>query len=300
MKYLLNTLAAVFLLAAPLAYVSCGDDDDDTPAGNERKPVTLQEPQHKDDAAKYDLQQPVTLGDMLVRSIELTESGKYLITYQKAEAAATRAGDPMLYLMGDYTSSGVGFRLVGFGVISISAESATLSLTITTDSGDTITVPATLSKTMVETLINNYLCRTWIIDNTRLRYPNGNITLAKDFEGCNMYEILEFARQFYNFSDEVSVNKIVRGVTITSAYTFLINYADYTYDVGSWTWSSTPSADLQSNGISYHWDADYMGNPMLNTASASVEFPGGNQCKLTLKGTIGGKVIEVVWTMHSL
>ncbi len=300
MKKIFSMLAALLMAAAPVALVSCGDDDDKN-SGEERAPITLTAPKYKDNAAKYEFKENFVVDGKLIKCIELTESGKYLITYKK-DVASTRANDDALYyyLMGDFTVAGGDLTLAGFGVISINGDSANLSLTIKTSSGATYTVPVTLSKTLVETLINTYLCRTWIIQTTRLRYPSGTAILAKDFQGCNMYEILEFARQYYDFSDEVSVNKIVRGVTITSAYTFLINYADDTNDVGQWTWSSTPSADLQSNGINYHWDSDDMGNSMLNKADASVEFIGGNQCKLTLKGTISGKSVEVVWTMTSL
>lgn len=288
---------AALLLMTPLALVSCGDDEKDD-NGTEKAPVTLKTPQHKDDAVKYLINQSAVFGNKVLKCIELTESGKYLVTYQDA-VAATRAGEDILlhYLMGDYSVSGGSFNLSGFGVVSIDKTSAKLEMTITTSDGEKVTVPVTLSQSQVESLINTYLCRTWTIQSTRLRYPSGTATLAKEFQGCNMYEILNFARQYYDFSDEVSVNKIVRGVTITSAYTFLINYADDSYDVGSWSWNGTPSADLLSGGINYHWDADYMGNPMLNKAAASVEFIGGDQCKLTLKGTISGKSVEVVWTM---
>lgn len=297
-KYLLALSA--LLLTSTFVLVSCGDDDDDSNTSNTSAPVTLKAPKYKDVAAKYEIRQRVAVSGKIIRSLELTESGKYFITYQN-EVAATRGDDfDLQYIMGDYSMNGTTFTLTGFGVVSISSDSATLNLTVTDSNGDTVTVPATLTKGQVESLINTYLCRTWIIDKTRLRYPTGGAVLAKDFNGCNMYEILEFARQYYNFSDKVSVNKIVRGVTITSAYTFLINYADDTFDVGQWTWSSMPSADLQSNGISYHWDAEDMGNPMLNKADASVEFIGGNQCKLTLKGTISGQTVELVWTMTSL
>ena len=294
-KYLLS-LAAMLMLAAPLALISCGDDDDDVSKPT-ILPVNLQDPNFKAIAKKIILQQLTSVNGNIIESIELTESGNYFIVAHPGDNARTRTLSDYVYLFGAYSSSGATFQLNGFGSITVDGDNVKANITITVPGSDPITVPVTLTKNEMEGLMATYLCRTWTISNTRLRYPNGGAVLAKDFPGeCNLKSIVDFVKEYVSISDSFNPQKIVKGVTFTSAKTFLINYADNTYDYGSWNWVGTPSVELQTGAITYRWNEADMGASFLN-GSASIAFS-GSECKLTLKATYDGKAVEVVWTLR--
>ena len=84
-KYLLS-LAAMLMLAAPLALISCGDDDDDN-SKSSILPVSLQDPNFKALAKKIILQQLTSVNGNIIESIELTESGNYFIVARPADNA---------------------------------------------------------------------------------------------------------------------------------------------------------------------------------------------------------------------
>ncbi|MBQ9356774.1 MAG: hypothetical protein IJT98_05750 [Prevotella sp.] len=296
MKKYLFALSAL-LLTATFGLVACGEDDDQNELASKLAAITLKSPSHSVDAKLIKFI-GTKVGDKIIESIELTESGKYLVTYRE-ENAATRGLSDLLYLFGTYTGSGTSFQLSGFGNISISGDNVNANVTLTVGSVE-VTVPVTISMAEAESLMATYLCRTWTVTNTRLRYPTSSgAVLAKDFPGeCNLKTLVDFAREYVDIKDSFNPDKIVKGVTFTTIKSFLINYADDTYDVGSWSWDGTPSVELQTASMTYHWNSDDMGASFMN-GKAGLEFA-GNTCKLSLKADISGKQIEVVWTMQSM
>lgn len=288
-------LLSALLLMMPLALASCSSDDDNNSAA--LQPVTLTSPEHKDDAVKMNFTEETIVENKIIKSIELTESGKFLVTYSLA-GAKTRSSETPLYLMGEYVKNGASITLSGFGTIEVNGEQGP-SAAVTIKVGDSeVNVPATLTKNQAEQPMDIYLCRTWTVEKTRLLI--GAASVQQDFNGCNIYEVVEFVKsKGMAISDKFSSQKVVRGVTFTSANTFLVNYADNSYDVGTWSWNGgVPTAELQAGDITYSWNGEDMGNSLMKSNSqASVAFTAA-ECRLTLKAQLQDKDVEVVWYMR--
>ena len=294
-----------WLAIAPLALASCESDDGDGCASSSSD-ITLQTPPYKEQAAKFSI--PSGVGCILngktvtLTEVEFTESGNYLITYvDEMYAPATRAAAESLeeYLTGKFSIDSNGtYVLNGFAHIAVTVSGTKYSITISpVDGSGSVDVDVVKLDDVATSELTGYLCRTWTIENTRLRGTVGSgVNVARDFPGtCDINALIDYANdKGANIKDKVEANTVVDGITFTSAGTYLINYANGKKDVGTWKWTS------QSTGmgmISYSWNSDDMGTS-LDSGRGTVEFTGGNKCKLTLPAAVEGSSIEVVYTMH--
>ena len=296
--YLLALLALT-----SLAFTSCGDDDDDNnnPANSQ---ITLKTPAFKDVAAKYILQSPVSVilengKHVLLKKLEITESGNYLISYEDLDLSrSTRAGNPLLeYLTGIVKVMPDGsLQLTGFGSIYISINGSNYHLTLIPTGDGQIEFDVVKADLVPTSDLTNYLCRTWTVENTRVRGVIDGATVARDFPGtCNINDLIAYAKERgAKIDDEVAANTIVNGVTFTSSGTYFINYANGKFDVGEWHWTYQTTG---SGKLAYSWDDSSMGTS-LESGDASVDFVEGTKCKLTLAASIPGSTVEVVYTMH--
>lgn len=295
-----------FLMAlmaiAPLALISCGDDDDESAESTPK--VNLSTPAYKDNAAKFTIDNvPTKLNgkDILLTGLEFTESGYYLITYREAAAATRTDNFDLSYYMSKYImSSESDYTLSDFGHVKIAGKSGNNYLLLVKSAGEEeFEVPATPWNGNVKPgTETDYLCRTWTITNTRLMgtvMNNGKtIKLGRDFPGeCDLNQIIDYAKeQGANITDYIDDNSIVKGVTFTEKGTYLLNFNRSTYDVGEWRWT-----DMTKGLLSYTWNnPTEMGNP-LESGIAQVAFA-NNECKLTLKSTVSEFDLEMICTMH--
>jgi len=290
------------LAIAPLALISCGDDEEDAGSGTSSQTVNLPIPPQKDDAVKFTINEAKAKvnGKMVtITGIELLESGKYLMTYR--ETAATRDGSFNLgYYMSSYLRSGDSeYKLNEFGNIIIKGKSGNeYLLLIRPASEDEFEVPATKWNGVATGKETDYLCREWRVTNTRLMgtvLNNGKqVKLGKDFPGeCDLNEIIDYAiENGANITDHIDDNSIVKGIYFSQAGTYCISFNRSTYDIGTWRWS-----DMTKGTLTYTWDApEVMGNP-LESGYAQVAFA-NNQCKLTMKTTISEFDLEVIYTLQ--
>jgi hypothetical protein len=296
MFYLMALLAIT-----PLSFTSCSSDDDDD--NNEQKPkeITLNTPAHKDDAVKFALPTPkeatVKNKKVLLYSLELTESGQYLLAFDEhAAARQTRATAPLSYLMGTYSKLADGsFQLNDFARLVVTHEGSTYVITLIPTGGEGIDYEVVKTNNIGGSEMTNYLCRTWTVTNTRLRGTINGANVAKDFKGTlNVNDIMAYAKsKGANISEELAANTIVDGVTFTSSSTYAINYKNGKYDVGTWNWVKQETG---TGEISYKWNDKSMGNSLENgQAYITLE---GNNCKLTLPAKVSGSNIEMVCTMQ--
>ena len=297
------------LLAVPaLTFIACGDDDDDNNNGN-NTPITLVNPPYQDDAVKLDLKIPTEVPlnghNVRLKRLELTESGQYLLTYTEQEIVTSRTrGDDLIeslqYLMGIFTKNADGsFTLTGFGDIHIEMFGNGILLHIYPNgqSGlDGIEVECTMLDPVPASELTSYLCRTWTIEKTQLRGVINGVSVGKEWSGkCNMNEVVEYAKgKGATITDNPKPNTIINGVTFTYAGSYLIGYANGTYDVGTWRWTN----QLTGYGsLNYAWDSPLMGSSM-ESGKATVSFVEGTKCKLTLEANIPNSTVELIYTMH--
>ena len=294
---LMMALAATALFTV----TACGDDDDDKGGGNNQEStVTLPVPKYKNDAAKFKV--PSTeikfKGENIkVETIELTESGRYLVTYQKSKAASreTRAVPELVYQMGLFTKEGDGkYTLTDFARIIIEKDGNKYMLTLIPAGEDGVEVEVTKLATIAASELTDYICRTWNITNTRIQGNADGVNVAKDFPGsCNMNELVSYARsKGVTIKEDPDPNTVVEGVTFSSSSSYIINYLNGKKDVGTWRWTK------QSTGtgeIAYDWDGNHMGFEAIKHTGV-VTFD-GSRCKLALPVSDGSATLEVVYTL---
>lgn len=293
--FLMMALAATTLFVA----TACGDDDDKDGSSSSNS-ITLTAPPYKNDAVKLEMNdaeitfegEPVKL-----ERLELTESGKYLLSYRKPGATAreTRAGSLTDYMMGRFTKQGDQYILTGFGHITFSVSGQKYMVTLVPTGGTEIVVEAVKLSAVAPSTLTDYLCRTWTIVNTRVWGTIDGIKVAKDFSGkCNMEELIEYGRsKGLKIADEPTKGSIIDGITFTSSKTFVINYANGNLDVGSWRWVQQLTG---SGEVSYDWDGNHMGFEAIKH-NGVVTFE-GRQCKLALPIGDSSTTIEVVFTLE--
>lgn len=277
-NYFYMALFAIATLAITGLTTACGsDNDDDTPKVPEKIV------KYAEQALSLELLNDVYYNDKILRRTELTEGGECLLTLvDNLPTAKTRLviHDILSYVHGTYTVKDNTYTIYIDGKkmcdITVSNKNGTTTnAKIEFENGSAFEVTARLAQRLTDSATKE-LCATWKVKKTRLRLE-GDVTGAADFNGCNLHEILEYAKKRGgNISQEFDVNKIVTDIKFTSWGTFEINYKDGKPDVGTWTWQN------RTNGaITYHWNDPYnMGNDFEN-GTATFDQRAGSYC-LTL------------------
>ncbi len=289
-----------FLLAlvlAPLAFISCSDDDE-----NGTSSVTLKTPKTPEDAIKLDLPEKPTLKVVLdgkektikVVGLELTEDANYLLSFIDEETLSVRGetrgnlNEAVSYLMGNFTKDGAKYVLNQLGTLEYETKdgkSYTLSLI---PDGQTEAIVTNAVAIIFDLFpgskqLTDYLCRTWTIKSYQVRGEVNGTKLARDWNGtCDLRKVAEYANDKGADIDLGDLNgkEVIEGIFFTKGHTFQINYKNTSKkDVGEWAWTSI-NANSNSGNIGYIWNGDDMGNDIL-CGVASVEFS-GNTCKLHL------------------
>lgn len=297
-----KTLFMMALAATALfTTVACGSDDDDNSTSNDNG-VTLTNPQYKNDAIKFEIPNVETTlpGGQPIRlkKLELTESGRFLATYQRIEADGSRTtrGESLLeYIYGLFSKDANGYTLTNFGHVSFEHDGSNYMLTLIPTGGQQISFEVKKLATIPASQMTDYLCRTWTITNTRIRGTINNVTIAKDFAGkCNMTELIAYAKEKgMKITEEPSADKsIIDGVTFTSSGSYIINYSSNKTDVGTWKWTQQSTG---SGSLSYDWDGNHMGFDAIQH-TAVVTFS-SNNCQMALPISDKSSTLEVVYTL---
>lgn len=192
--------ATLLALLATFSLASCSSDDDDNVANIE------QPAKYADKAARY-----VISGNGQYNSIELTESGNYLIEKgsnytsraavaempakkrtsllsktRRAKAQSTRSSNWDNYWYGTYTLNSDGsFNLKDFGKLEVKVDvSGQCSLVLTPKDKEPVTLSAQKQQKSVEGMTAK-LCRTWQFDSWRLVLVDKNGKTLIDHTASN-------------------------------------------------------------------------------------------------------------------
>jgi hypothetical protein len=295
--FMMMALAATALFTV----TACGgDDDDDNGVSNNNTAITLPTPKYKNDAIKFSVPNAeVTLDGKAVKlkQLELTESGRFMLTYETTDAARETRGTSLTeYLMGLFTKDGDGYKLANFGYIKFQAKNGNnYLLTIIPTGGTSFDIDVVKLDPLAPSALNDYLCRTWNITNTRIIGNINNVNVAKDFTGrCNMADIIEYVEnKGIVIKEKPDPDKtIIDGITFTYSKSYIINYTSGKADVGTWRWTQQL---VGSGALAYDWDGNHMGfEPIKHTAVVTFE---GNQCKMQLPVSDANYSVELVYTI---
>lgn len=155
-------LVAATAAMAPLSSCSSDDNDDNNNGGG-----NTELPKYAALAAQYIIDDE----QAAVRSIELTESGRYLVEMSPSYSGAPKraAGDDNGMYYGTYTTGedNMTFTLEGFGTLKLNDDG---TITITQDkSGRTWKYRVTITKSKNLSSVELRLCRTWTVKSIRWR-----------------------------------------------------------------------------------------------------------------------------------
>ena len=292
-KYLVFAMS----IALAFGFASCGSDDPEpNPVDNGVTPLKLKKPEFVNQAACY----TITDKDCSVKFIDFTESGRVIIqkTKEFEIVPETRADGYLEYLIGTFKWDGKQYTVYApdFSVLCYLTTSklsnGKYSISVQFPDQDPIVAEGTAVSKATETDLTSDLCRSWKVDKTRIRHE-GSVTAAKEFQGCNLNEILEYAKTKATINESFAPNKVVTDVILTRTGSFYIFYANGDNDFGTWTWKNQTKGEL-----TYKWRDAEMGNK-FESGEATFDVRTGKYC-LTLDADIedGGDKYNVSLTFY--
>lgn len=271
---------AIGTLAMMAFVASCSSDNNDEPESGKSDFSKLEKPQYADDGAKY----KITTPGSDISSIELTESGRYIITRSwttpyRAESAKkmrafsadgavlSRAGSDA-YVTGTYIKVGDGeYILDGYGSVVITGTSdGGVELIVSPEDGDTFTVGAqqesTFSDDNEETLA---LCRSWVPAKLRVRISlNGRVMVDEAGPYSDYNKIQErVARKLasydpdeYDEDDFIFDDPYAEEVIFTRSGSYVVLFNDGELNVRIWKWINRDNLK-----IAYSYSIDSFNDP---------------------------------------
>ena len=265
-----NFFYMMLLAALPMAFVACSsDDDEETPKAPE-----LETPAYIEQSVKLQFSEtdPVVLPNgLMLDAIDLTDAGTAIFTMhaQDADVKATRANSPIafVYYTGTFQFSS-GLYLITLKKVPDELKQVALSITntaamkaifkITLNNAEVINGQADVCKKIPADEATKTIVGKWNVKMTRIRHT-GDVTGVKDFEGCNLNQILDYAKSKAQFDETLSANKVVTSVEFTTNRTFYIFYENGDNDFGTWDW-----VNEQKGSLSYQWNEEDMGNRFMD------------------------------------
>lgn len=268
-----NLLLIALCFVASMTFVACGNDDD----GGSSTPATskLPTPIYQDEATKIE----ITSIDTEIKSIELTETGTYIIEWRddvKPHVKGVKYSEANSgFTFGNFTIEGDLFKLIGFGILQIVENGVNVDLNITSEDGESynLTGHETASGNQSSDLTNN-LCRSWKVEKTRLVVDYDGIKLAHERQDFDLYAFVTYLKgKGIKIKDDFAQGKKAVNVFFTFAGTYCITYEDGSVDYGTWS--------LSQSTFKYTWKGEEMGNS-LEDGSATISFD-NNKLLLTIK-----------------
>ena len=265
-KYIAWALAALMIVP-----VSCNKGN------GENK---MDEPATKALAQVITFNNPAVIGAYGVKTIELTEAGRYIVTLAPIFKAVASPDSQVFY--GTYTYTNGTFNLNGFGHVTVNGTQ--VSITLETAGGSPVTASATIKPTTTSDTPHDNLCRTWKIGKTIIGISGGSFGQAgaeKVFNsGLNMNEIITWTEQYISLSTQEKDDLLkysVQEVSITGAGSIAVAFSQA--DPLAGTYSLT--------GTSFSFGFDVNDIPFVKNGkfTGTVTFE-GNTCNVTAKASM--------------
>lgn len=265
-KFFFSLMSVVMMALVSVGFAACSSSDGDDNGGS-----GLDKPKYEDASALYN----ITESGSDYKSIEFTASGNYLITkknyitapnriaavsetqfgFLEGATGITRSSSSYGNIIyGTYTKNGDTYVLDGFGTIVVKGGgSNAISLDITTNDGNKITLGAQQGQQYSSSDMTNKLCRTWNLNQVKVEIKtNGESVLNKTFNGIAEYLIGMAEAEGHSMSE--AEKKELRGnepkqVIFTKSGTYIVYYANETLAVSTWKWINESKGEAR-----YSWD----------------------------------------------
>lgn len=262
-------LLALSALMIP-AFIACNKDD-----SKDENAAKFEAPKFQKSAQK------LTLKDGDIKSIEFTESGRYIM-----EKVVTKA-EESVFFTGTFTVNGTTYTLSGDfkGTVEVSGTGANVSVTVSEDGQAAVTVSAEAE----EPASDDTVFRTWTIDNLRIKVTGGDLDAAgvsyTTKKGADLDEIAQYLKDNgVNFNAEEYKGYNIKTITVSGCGGFIVEFTGAEAYVGS--------SNVSSASFSYDFTVGTGGSNLINAkGNGSIGYV-KDICVLTLNGTIKGDTKE--------
>lgn len=259
-------LLALSALMIP-AFIACNKDD-----SKDENAAKFEAPKYQKSAQK------LTLKDGDIKSIEFTESGRYIM-----EKVVTKA-EESVFFTGTFTVNGTTYTLSGDfkGTVEVSGTGANVSVTVSEDGQAAVTVSAEAE----EPASDDTVFRTWTIDNLRIKVTGGDLDAAgvsyTTKKGADLDEIAQYLKDNgVNFNAEEYKGYNIKTITVSGCGGFIVEFTGAEAYVGS--------SNVSSTSFSYDFTVGTGGSNLINAkGNGSIGYV-KDICVLTLNGTIKGE-----------
>lgn len=267
---------AMMMVLTAMTFTACGDDEPE-PA----KAPTLKTQTYTEQAASISLSSQAAPYSYM----EFTEGGRAVLKLRKVSSfVKSRAQEDLLdYIAGTFAWDGNKYTIYDTGgkiictVQTAKLSSGKVSVHIEMPDGQEFDGEGTLASKSSASATTD-IARSWKVTSTRIRHE-GAVTGARDFQGCDLNEILNYAKGKATINESFTANKKVTEVVLTRSGSFFIFYANDENDYGTWQWRNA-----QEGTISYKWREADMGNK-FESGTATFDVRKG-QYALTLSADI--------------
>lgn len=259
-SFLLLALSALMLPA----FVACNKDDSTT------EEVKFEAPKYQKAAQK------ITLQGSDIKSIEFTESGRYIV---ERAIVLTKAEEETEFITGTFTFDGKTYKLDGFGEVEVSGSGRNVTVTVTEASGETTTVTGS-SEAPTST---DPAYRTWKIENVKFKVTGGDLSSAgvtyTSSKGADLNDIADYLnKNGVKFNADEYEGYNIQYITISGCGGFIIDFTGEPSYIG----------ESEIKGNSFEYDLEIGGSELINAeGNGTIEFKNG-RLVLTLKGEING------------
>lgn len=266
MKRILILMALAALAALQ---VSCDKDD---PNGNQQQttpPVTTPvtpKPEEKVLPKPENMKLTVTDKDGSIKTIEMTEAGKYILSEVKDPDKGRE------YSTGEYTINSEGnYVLNNDGTLTLKVSGTSATFSLTKKDGKVVSGNATVTKPNAPSSTQSKLCKVWTITKTRVSITDG-VKANADFSGCDLGEIEAFAK-----NQGIEINRDFKDIkvntlTVTPMGTVLVALSNGVTEVADCDISTVE----KDGNIKYKWpDVSPMGYT-YSDGTAKATFQGDN------------------------
>ena len=259
-------LLALSALMIP-AFIACNKDD-----SKDENAAKFEAPKFQKSAQK------LTLKDGDIKSIEFTESGRYIM-----EKVVTKA-EESVFFTGTFTVNGTTYTLSGDfkGTVEVSGTGTNVTVTVSEDGQAAVTVSAEAE----EPTSDDTVFRTWTIDNLRIKVTGGDLDAAgvsyTTKKGADLDEIAQYLKDNgVNFNAEEYKGYNIKTITVSGCGGFIVDFTGAEAYVGS--------SNVSSASFSYDFTVGTGGSNLINAkGNGSIGYV-KDICVLTLNGTIKGE-----------
>lgn len=304
-------LLGMLLLTLCMGLASCSKDDDgddnsgfkdqgtisDANTGIGNFDAKLSAPAYEGVSAFYN----ITSANSDIKSLELTESGSYIIV-KNGLSKSTKIGGLLRrgkslskygtldnIIEGKFTKkSDTEFELEGYGTLKItgSADNA-ISLVIVSNDGSETTLSAERKNQLPDSDATALVCRTWSLSTMRLIYSlDGKVVFDKEYKMNELNKVANDFVVFYKdylksvglseYADLLAEsmaeeeefdsedNRFAEKIIFTKAGSYMVTYNDNTTALATWSWKNVTKGLMR-----YSWNYNDMGD-VFSAGTVSV------------------------------